>query len=104
GHPRPQLADARGVRPVEGSGLPLGLFGGAEYSTRELQLPPVEALLVYTAGFTEAMVGDEEFGVGRAAAALRRASRLPTDELGQDCRRERDGFLAGAPRGGDRAR
>ena len=101
GHPRPLLADARGVRPVEGSGLPLGLFGGAEYSTRELQLSPGETLLVYTDGFTEAMVGDEEFGVGRAAAALRRASRLPTDELVAACRREMDAFLAGAPRGDD---
>jgi len=101
GHPRPLLADARGVRPVEGSGLPLGLFAGGEYGTRELQLQPGETLLVYTDGFTEAMVGDEEFGVGRAAAALRRASRLPAGELLAACRREVDAFLAGTPRGDD---
>jgi phosphoserine phosphatase RsbU/P len=101
GHPRPLLADARGVRPVEGSGLPLGLFAGGEYGTRELQLQPGETLLVYTDGFTEAMVGDEEFGVGRAAAALRRASRLPAVELLAACRREMETFLAGTPRGDD---
>jgi len=86
---------------VEGSGLPLGLFAGGEYSTRELRLAAGETLLVYTDGFTEAMVGDEEFGVGRAAAALRRASRLPAGELLAACRREVDAFLAGTPRGDD---
>lgn len=101
GHPRPLLADARGVRPVEGSGLPLGLFAGATYTGRELRLAPGETLLVYTDGWTEAMVADEEFGVGRAAAALRRASRLPAHELVAACRREMDGFLAGTPRHDD---
>ena len=101
GHPRPLLADTRGVRPVEGSGLPLGLFAGAAYSGRELRLQPGETLLVYTDGWTEAMVGDEEFGVGRASAALRRASRLPVHELVASCRREMVEFLAGNPRGDD---
>jgi sigma-B regulation protein RsbU (phosphoserine phosphatase) len=101
GHPRPLIADARGVRPVEGSGLPLGLFAGASYVGRELRLLPGETLLVYTDGWTEAMVADEEFGVGRAAAALRRASRLPADELVAACRREMVEFLAGVPRGDD---
>ncbi len=111
GHPRPLLADARGVRPVEGAGLPLGLFLDTAYDTRELRLGPGHTLLVYTDGWTEASVpcrpesaelaGDEEFGVGRAAAALRRASKLPPNELLAACRRELDGFLAGTPRADD---
>jgi sigma-B regulation protein RsbU (phosphoserine phosphatase) len=70
----------------------LGLFPGGEYGTRELQLQPGETLLVYTDGFTEAMVAD---------AALRRASRLPAGELLAACRREMETFLAGTPRGDD---
>ena len=92
GHPRPLLADARGVRPVEGSGLPLGLFAGAEYDSRELQLRGGDTLLLYTDGWTEAMAPattstgepccDEEYGIGRAAAALRRVARAaPADVL-----------------------
>jgi len=101
GHPRPLLADARGVRPVEGSGFPLGLFAEGVYESRELQLNRGETLLVYTDGWTEALVGDEEFGVGRASAALRRASKLGPGDLLAACRREMDTFLAGASRSDD---
>lgn len=102
GHPRPLIADARGVRPVEGAGLPLGLFAEGVYESRELSLRPGETLLVYTDGWTEAMVGDhEEFGIGRAAAALRRAAKLPPTELLAACRREVDTFLEGASRSDD---
>lgn len=101
GHTRPLLADARGVRPFEGAGLPLGLFGESEYPLRELRLAPGDTLVLYTDGWTEAAVGDEEYGVGRAAAALRRARRLPPAEILAACRRELDAFLAGATRGDD---
>lgn len=101
GHTRPLLADARGVRPVEGAGLPLGLFGDAAYDDRELFLAPGQTLLLYTDGWTEAAVGEEEYGIGRAAAALRRAARLPPAEVVAACRGEMEAFLAGAPRGDD---
>lgn len=101
GHTRPLLADGRGVRPVEGGGLPLGLFADSEYAGRELFLAPGETLLLYTDGWTEATVEDEEYGIGRAAAALRRASRAAPAEVIAACRRDLDGFLAGAPRGDD---
>ncbi len=101
GHPRPLLADSRGVRPVEGAGLPLGLFAGADYQGRELWLGPGQTLLGYTDGWTEAMVGDEELGIGRAAAAVRRAAELPPEALLAACRAELDAFLTGSPRGDD---
>ena len=101
GHTRPLLADARGVRPFEGAGLPLGLFGESTYERREVRLGPGDTLLLYTDGWTEAAVGEEEYGVGRAAAALRRARRLPPADLVAACRGELDAFLAGAPRGDD---
>jgi sigma-B regulation protein RsbU (phosphoserine phosphatase) len=101
GHTRPLLADARGVRPIEGGGLPLGLFGESAYEGRELRLAAGETVLLYTDGWTEAAVGEEEFGIGRAAAALRRAARLDPAELVAACRREMEEFLAGSPRGDD---
>jgi len=96
GHPRPLLADRRGVRPVEGSGLPLGLFPAAEYASHRLRLAPGQVLLLYTDGWTEATRGDEEYGIGRAAAALRRASALPLPELLAECREDAKRFLSGA--------
>ena len=102
GHTRPLLADHRGVRPVEGSGLPLGLFCDAEYVTRDLQLAPGDTLLFYTDGWTEAATDEEgEYGIGRAAAVLRRVKNQPLAELLAACRKDMEEFLNGAPLGDD---
>jgi len=101
GHPRPLVADRRGVRPVEGSGLPLGLFAEADYGSREVRLGPGDVLLLYTDGWTEAAQGEEEFGIGRAAAALRQAAARPLPELLAACREEMERFLDGGRRGDD---
>lgn len=102
GHPRPLLADRRGVRPVEGAGLPLGLFCEAEYTTRDLQLAAGDTLLFYTDGWTEAATDAEgEYGIGRAAAVLRRVKDHPLAELLAACRGDMEEFLHGAPRGDD---
>ncbi len=102
GHPRPLLADARGVRPVEGADLPLGLLAGSSYRTRDLTLTPGETLLLYTDGWTEATnTDDEEYGIGRAAASFRRHAELPLPELLAACRADLASYLAGAPMGDD---
>jgi sigma-B regulation protein RsbU (phosphoserine phosphatase) len=101
GHPRPLLADRRGVRPVEGSGLPLGLFAESAYGSHQVELAPGNVLLLYTDGWTEAAQGEEEFGIGRAAATLRQAAGLPLPELLATCRQEVDRFLDGTRRGDD---
>lgn len=101
GHPRPLLADRRGVRPVEGAGLPLGLFGEAEYSVRRLRLEAGSTLVFYTDGWTEASRGGEEYGVGRAAAALATADRSTLEELVAACRADLEVFLDGAQRSDD---
>ena len=101
GHPRPLLADARGVRPVEGGGLPLGMFAEAAFEPRALHLLPGQTLLLYTDGWTEGAREDEEFGIGRAAATLRKAAHLPLPDLLCACREALEAFLAGTPRGDD---
>ena len=98
GHPRPLLADRRGVRPVEGAGLPLGLFCEAEYTARDIELAPGDTLLFYTDGWTEATTDEEEYGIGRAAAVLRRVKNRPLDEVLATCRADMESFLNGAPR------
>jgi sigma-B regulation protein RsbU (phosphoserine phosphatase) len=101
GHPRPLLADRRGVRPVEGAGLPLGLFCEASYATRDLQLAVGDTLLLYTDGWTEATTDEGEYGIGRAAAVLRRVKDRPLAELLAACKGEMEAFLNGAPREDD---
>ncbi|WP_243319914.1 SpoIIE family protein phosphatase [Geothrix sp. SG200] len=101
GHPRPLLADGRGVRPLEGGGLPLGLFGDSVYTERELALAPGQTLLLYTDGWTEAARGEREFGIGRAAASLRRSASLPLPDLLTACRADLERYLGDAPRGDD---
>jgi len=101
GHPRPLLADGRGVRPIEGGGLPLGLFCDSVYTERDLTLAPGQTLLLYTDGWTEGARGHREFGIGRAAASLRRGAELPLPELLASCRGELEQFLEGSPRGDD---
>ncbi len=111
GHPRPLVADRRGVRPVEGAGLPLGLFPEASFPEHRIELGPGEVVLFYTDGLTEATrrsesdgEADEEYGIGRAAAALRRATGTAGATLAQvlaTCRADVETFLDGAPRGDD---
>jgi sigma-B regulation protein RsbU (phosphoserine phosphatase) len=101
GHPRPLLADRRGVRPVEGAGLPLGLFCEAEYASRDLQLAVGDTLLLYTDCLTEAATDEGEYGIGRAAAVLRRVKDRPLAELLAACRKGMADFLNGAPLGDD---
>jgi len=101
GHPRPLLADGRGVRPIEGGGLPLGLFCDSIYTERDLKLQPGQTLLLYTDGWTEGAKESREFGIGRAAAAFRRGAGLPLPELLASCRAELERFLDGSPRGDD---
>jgi serine phosphatase RsbU (regulator of sigma subunit) len=81
--------------------MPLGLFAGSQYEARELWLPAGATLLLYSDGWTEALVGDEEMGIGRAAAALRRGAGLPLSDLLAVCRDELEGFLAGTSRADD---
>lgn len=101
GHPRPLLADGRGVRPIEGGGLPLGLFGDSTYTERDLRLQPNQTLLLYTDGWTEGARDNQEFGIGRAAASLRQRAGLPLPELLAACRADLEQFLDGSPHGDD---
>lgn len=101
GHPRPLLADRRGVRPIEHATIPLGTVGDMVYTEREIRLRPGDTLFLYTDGLTEAWRDGDEYGVGRAAAALRRAKSLPPRDLLASCRRDLKNFVGESPSGDD---
>lgn len=80
GHPPPLLLHPEGdVETVESVNALLGIFRDFEYTDREIQLLPGEALVLYTDGVTEARRERELFGEERLAA-------LVTTCAGQDAR------------------
>ena len=71
GHPGPAIVRADGrVEVLDGDGLPLGLFGGAEPSRQELELDEGDLLFLYTDGVTEARNADQEYFDERLTDAL----------------------------------
>lgn len=66
------LASRNGVKHLEATGLPLGLFATSTYSVHRVQLNPHDSLLLYTDGISEAKdATGEEYGLtglSRAAA------------------------------------
>jgi len=101
GHPRPLLADRRGVRPIDDASVPLGVLDDTCFCERRLQLAPGDTVLLYTDGWTEAERENEMYGVGRAAAAMRRYRDLPLSDLLSACRTDLKTFLRGEQRGDD---
>ena len=60
-----------GVLRVESTGLPLGMFCDAEFSTTRVHLDPGDMLFLYTDGLSEARHGNDEYGADRITALLR---------------------------------
>ena len=57
GHNAPILFDSGSVAFLEPTGVPLGLFPGAEYEARTAVVPPGGALLLFTDGLTDSIPG-----------------------------------------------
>jgi hypothetical protein len=74
GHPAPLLVRDGRVRSVGPAGRMLGLPEAADGRAHEdVELRSGDVLLLYTDGVTEAVAGDERFGVERLGAALEAA-------------------------------
>jgi phosphoserine phosphatase RsbU/P len=82
GHP-PVIAVKRdGVRQLESTGLPLGMFCEASFTSAHLQLNKGEMLFLYTDGLSEARGDDGEYGVERVTSLVsRQASRRPAEVI-----------------------
>jgi phosphoserine phosphatase RsbU/P len=81
GHNPPRLKDGTSgkTRGLDGAGgLPLGVFEPYEISTEEVQLTPMDTIVLYTDGITEAFNGQREmFGVKRLDEALDHCTGMP---------------------------
>jgi len=69
GHNAPIIYCSGSTKLLEATGVPLGLFSGAEYETRTATLPHRGALLVFTDGLTDSIPGENPAGRLRDALA-----------------------------------
>jgi serine phosphatase RsbU (regulator of sigma subunit) len=109
GHPIPLLQSLQSdsVQPVgsrEQTGLPLGLFPDAEYTSSVFTIPSASRLLLYTDGLIEALAeGDEhrEFGEEGVVQTLIGSARQPLDLALKALFHESSAFTRGTGRHDD---
>ena len=96
GHPPPRLLLAGGGElELRGTGLPLGLEEGQEYTAEEAPLGPGDLLFACTDGLTEARREGRQFGDDRLPDLLADARRLDADSLVQLLYREAQAWSPG---------
>jgi len=82
---------------AESTGLPLGMFTNAGFSTHRLHLAPGDGLLVYTDGMTEACnPAGEEYGLPRMKSLAGNCHKKSPDHLIADCLEDLHKFTSGA--------
>lgn len=98
GHCPPLLVREAGITGLEATGLPVGIFGGGDYSVQRLQLNPGDSLLLYTDGLTEAQdEAETEYGTERLVSLVKRRHELPPEALTQLCLEDLKSFTSGTP-------
>jgi sigma-B regulation protein RsbU (phosphoserine phosphatase) len=98
GHPQPLLVRPGGVETVPVSGLPLGLFCGAEFQSARIQLAPEDLLFLYTDGLSEAVDGSgQAYPAERLAALLGAVRPGGAAELNRQALADHAAFRGDAP-------
>lgn len=98
GHCRPMLIRSDKVVPLEGGGLPLGLFCDGQYAAETVKLEPGDGLLLYTDGLTEmGSPAGEEFGEARLVELATCYRALPPEKFIERCVAALDEFRRGEP-------
>jgi sigma-B regulation protein RsbU (phosphoserine phosphatase) len=102
GHLPPVVTRAGVVSIIDGAGLPLGLFGGEEFTVSELCLEPGQRLVLYTDGYSEALsrTGDE-YGRDRLMQVIRTRDSFNAHQLIRDCQADVAKFRASGPMNDD---
>jgi phosphoserine phosphatase RsbU/P len=110
GHPLPLLQQLQGskvecIGTREQTGLPLGLFSDAEYSSSTTVVPPQSRMLLYTDGLVEAIseTGEThaEFGQVGVIGTMQRVVRTPLDQTLRALFDDSSAFTKGAGRHDD---
>jgi sigma-B regulation protein RsbU (phosphoserine phosphatase) len=86
GHPAPLLIHAGGLRTLEATGLPIGMFCELDYAAQKIRLQSGDMLLLYTDGLTEARdASGSEYGEDRLKQLASRSRNLSPKDLVAAC-------------------
>ncbi len=101
-HPFPLLVSDSGIRALEASNLPMGMFGDAEFAVNEIVLDEGHSLVIYSDGVSEALdASGEEYGVERLKNQIsRQVVRGPSGML-EACWEDVTRFRSSAPKTDD---
>ena len=103
GHHPPLVVTPQGVRNLEPTGLPLGLFPEVAHSPRLEALVPGTLLVLYSDGITEARnVRGETYGLNRLMGAISRGRDAEVERLLAKILADVNEFTEGAPIEDDR--
>ena len=98
GHLSPLLAQKRSIRPIDSTGLPLGLFCSEEFSIEKVTLSAADRLFLFTDGLTESQNPQTlELGVAPLIEIMQASQDRPVHEFMRSCLSQASRFRAGAP-------
>jgi len=99
GHLPPLLVTAKGVKSIDATGLPLGMFCGEEFGVVRFTLATGDRIILVTDGLAEAKNRSGlEFGMQSLAGFARSTSSLAAPEFVQSLVREAEAFSTGTRR------
>jgi sigma-B regulation protein RsbU (phosphoserine phosphatase) len=81
GHNPPFLLSDGKIKPINATGIPIGLFCETEYTLEKFLLKKGDTLLLYTDGLTEALADDVEYGELRVKELLLNNGNHSADSL-----------------------
>jgi sigma-B regulation protein RsbU (phosphoserine phosphatase) len=97
GHLAPLVVRNGSVSPIEGAGLPVGMFCDADFSVSTLRLEPDESMVLYTDGVSEATDTDgAEYGSERLTKVIAERCGLSPTALVGACRDDLHSFRNGS--------
>ncbi len=99
GHNYPILIRRDGsLLKLETGGIPIGIMEDENYEEETIQLEPVESLVIYSDGISEAEEeGGEQFGEDRLESSLASAGSLEAEPLLDHIHDAVDDFVGGHP-------
>jgi phosphoserine phosphatase RsbU/P len=97
GHLAPLHVSSEGVRAIESSTVPVGLFCDQQFSSIKLNFSPGDTLVLYTDGVTESVAQDgSEYGPQRLSQLIAECRSRSSKELVQQCIEDLLAFRDGA--------
>jgi len=97
GHMPAALVTREGVKHIQATGLPLGMFASTPYFVQRLRMEPGDSLLLYTDGISEVRNSSgTEYGMKRLSSVAGERHGWVPQELLAACMRDIAGHSAGA--------